>query len=468
MFIIVAVIAATASVWPPAALLSIVLLAAVVGLRYPMSVASVTIVAGMMLPDYIGTRMGGFGVVLNGRFACSLLLLYLGLIATRDHRSPHVRHVQWGVTVLAIVWLASTFLATSGSLSTRVEIATAAAVPDVAALIGGVLLACAPGGRRRLVIALVAAGSLASVAALAEFATQRNPLLEIGVGFGLGADQWAELPARFGLLRSAGAFGHPIELGVVLGMTLLAALEAARMRALPTWFAMSATTLMFCGQLTTLSRGPVIGSLAAITLWTLWARPLSARWRVGVFVVVVSITLVAVGQANLDKGLVSFVDTGEETSTLGGTAEHRVLLTQEFFEALPTSSLTGSVDVRNDTTVGREFVTVDHEGLYILLGRGLLGLLSFGLILLWPVFYDLRRIGIGVTREPYASLSAVYLVVTGATVAFFGPLQTYMWLTLAIMWSTVALASEIPGARVAGLTFRDEDPRAGEGLGLFR
>ena len=44
---------------------------------------------------------------------------------------------------------------------------------------------------------------------------------------------------------------------------------------------------MFAGQLTTLSRGPVIGTLAAITLWTLWARPLSARWRVTVFVVVV-------------------------------------------------------------------------------------------------------------------------------------------------------------------------------------
>ncbi len=58
--------------------------------------------------------------------------------------------------------------------------------------------------------------------------------------------------------------------------------------------------------------------------------------------------------------------------------------------------------------------------------------------------------------------------VTGATVAFFGPLQTYMWLTLAIMWSTVALASEMPGPRVAGRTFRDEGAGQNEPLGLFR
>ena len=57
MFIIVAVIAATASVWPPAAVLSVVLLAGVVSLKYPMSVASVTIVASVLLPDYIGTRL---------------------------------------------------------------------------------------------------------------------------------------------------------------------------------------------------------------------------------------------------------------------------------------------------------------------------------------------------------------------------------------------------------------------------
>jgi hypothetical protein len=92
----------------------------------------------------------------------------------------------------------------------------------------------------------------------------------------------------------------------------------------------------------------------------------------------------------------------------------------------------------------------------------------FGVLLLFPVAYDLRRIGVGVTREPHAPLSAVYLIVAGATVAFFGPLQTYMWVTIAVMWSTVALASEIPGERVAGFTFRDEDVSLYEPLGVFR
>jgi hypothetical protein len=165
------------------------------------------------------------------------------------------------------------------------------------------------------------------------------------------------------------------------------------------------------------------------------------------------LTFAAVSQAGVDNGLVSFIDTGEETQAMGGTAEHRVLLTETFRGAFRAVAH-GYARRRN--TTGREFVTIDHQGSTAAVGRGLLGLAVFGVLLLLPVVYDLRRIGLGVTREPFAPLSAVYLIVTGATVAFFGPADVH-GVTIAIMWSTVALASEIPGERVAGYTFRDED-----------
>ena len=70
------------------------------------------------------------------------------------------------------------------------------------------------------------AGSVASVAALAEFATQRNLLLEFGLR------TWTSGPTSGRNCRcvsgSSGPpvrFGHPIELGVVLGMCLIAALR---------------------------------------------------------------------------------------------------------------------------------------------------------------------------------------------------------------------------------------------------
>jgi len=467
LFGVVALTAAAAAVWRPAAIVAVIMLVSVLALKYPLGVGAALIVAGVVLPDYIGAQLHGFGVVVNGRLLVSVLLLYAGLIATRDNRSAHVRHVQWAVACLAVLWLVSAFVATSGAFIDRAQATTHFALADVTALVGATLLACAPGGRRRLLLALTAAGILAAVLAMAELAAQRNLLLEYGLNLDLGAASWKELPERFGLIRSSGAFGHPIELGVVLGMCLMAALEAARVRALPTGLAMAAATVMFVGQLTTISRGPVLGTLVAIALWALWARPVSARWRVATLVIVVGLTFAAVGLSSVDSGLVSFLDTGEETEAMGGSAEHRVMLTQTFFDELASPSLTGTLVVSN-TTVGREFITIDHEGLFLLVGRGLLGLAVYGVLLLFPVLYDARRIGLGVTREPHAPLSAVYLIATGATVAFFGPLQTYMWVTIAIMWSTVALASEIPGERVAGYTFRDEDVSLYESLGVFR
>lgn len=467
LFGVLATTAAAAALWPPAAIVAVVLLVAVVGLKYPMGVGATLIVAGVLFPDYIGAHIQGSGVVLHGRLLLSLLLLYVGLIATRANRSSHVRHVQWAVVILAGIWLLSAFVASSGDIADRLQTTTYLALPDVAALVGATLLACAPGGRRRLLLALTIAGVVAAGLAVTEFLTQRNPLLELGLTMDLGADEWKKLPLRFGLARSAGAFGHPIELGVVLGMCLIATLESARVRALPTGVAMAAAGIMFAGQLTTISRGPILGTLAAVALWTVWARPINVRWRVATFVVVVGLTFAAVSQANVESGLAGFIDTGEETENMGGTAEHRLMLTESFLQELASPSLAGTLEVTS-STVGREFVTIDHEGLYLLVGRGLVGLAVFGVLLLFPVVYDLRRIGLGVTREPHATLSAVYLIVTGATVAFFGPLQTYMWVTIAIMWSTVALASEIPGERVAGHTFRDEDVSMYEPLGVFR
>ena len=242
LFTVVAAMAAAGSLWPPVALVSIVFLVVVIGLKYPMTVGMALIVVAVFLPDYIGVWLQGFGMVVNGRLLVSLLLLFVGLVATRDGRPPHVRHVQWTVALLALAWVGVTFAAMPGGLAERTQMTTSASLADVSALLGGLLLACAPGGRRRLIIALVVAGSVAAAAALAEFVLQHNALLDLGLRYELRADAWRELPVRFGLIRSSGAFGHPIRLGVVLGLCLMAALEAAHVRALPIWLSMAAVT----------------------------------------------------------------------------------------------------------------------------------------------------------------------------------------------------------------------------------
>ncbi len=197
LFGVVALIAAAAAVWRPAAIVAVIMLVSVLALKYPLGVGAALIVAGVALPDYIGAQLHGFGVVVNGRLLVSVLLLYAGLIATRDNRSAHVRHVQWAVAFLAVLWLVSAFVATSGAFIDRLQATTHFAIADVTALVGATLLACAPGGRRRLLLALTAAGVLAAVLAVAELAAQRNLLLEYGLNMDLGADAWKRAPGAF-------------------------------------------------------------------------------------------------------------------------------------------------------------------------------------------------------------------------------------------------------------------------------
>jgi O-antigen ligase len=207
---------------------------------------------------------------------------------------------------------------------------------------------------------------------------------------------------------------------------------------------------MFLGQLTTISRGPILATLVVIILWALSARPMRLSFRMAVLAVVLLLALSAVGQVDVQGGLTGLVQTGDKgTDSMGGTAMHRVHLTAEFFKEMRSPPLFGTGSV-GDTSAGRTFVTVDHEPLFLLLTKGLLGLLTYALLVLTPLFADVRRLGKGIMTEPYAPLVAIDLALCGASVAFFGLLQVFVWVSIAIMWSTVARATEFaevkPGA----------------------
>jgi hypothetical protein len=126
---------------------------------------------------------------------------------------------------------------------------------------------------------------------------------------------------------------------------------------------------------------------------------------------------------------------------MGGTAKHRVQLTTEFLKEMRSPPLFGTAAV-GDTSAGRTFITVDHEPLFILLTKGLMGVVTFALLVLTPLVADVRRLGRGIMTEPYAPLVAIDLLLCGASVAFFGLLQVFVWVAIAIMWSTVARATE--------------------------
>jgi hypothetical protein len=442
LFVIVATLAALSTLNSFAIVVALVLLLLVVAPRYPYLVAIVALVAVAFTPDYIAVPFAGTALPVNGRLIGSLLLLFTGVLVTPSHRDLKVRRAVWVVFILAVIWVLATYAAVDGRTIQRLAATFVLAGPDVAALMGVMLLASAPGGRRLLLLTFCIAGGLVAVQALIEFAVQRNFLLEWGLAFGPAAEQWTSIGTRFGLTRSAAAFGHPIELGVFFSLGILAAFEALRSRLLPAWSALTLATLMFLGQLATVSRGPIFATLAVIVLWALSARPMRLAFRMAVMVIILSLAFAAVTQVDVQGGLSGFVQTGDKgTDSMGGTAQHRVQLTTEFFKELRSPPLFGTAAV-GDTSAGRTFITVDHEPLFLLLTKGLLGLVTYALLVVTPLIADVRRLGKGIMREPYAPLVAIDLALCGASVAFFGLLQVFVWVSIAIMWSTVARPTE--------------------------
>ena len=118
--------------------------------RYPYPVAMVVLVAVAFTPDYIAVPFAGTALPLNGRLMGSLVLLFAGVLVTPRHRQARVRLAVWVVFTLAVVWLLATYASVDGSTMQRLAATFVLAVPDVAALMGVMLLASAPGGRRWL------------------------------------------------------------------------------------------------------------------------------------------------------------------------------------------------------------------------------------------------------------------------------------------------------------------------------
>jgi hypothetical protein len=116
---------------------------------------------------------------------------------------------------------------------------------------------------------LVAGGAAIAVSAIVEQRTHFNIFDHVGMVLPLMQFNGSVLVERFGEIRAIGSSAHPIELGVVLAMTLPLGVALAFGCSRRWWIP---TAMIAVGALASVSRTPIL-VLATATLVLLWLRP---------------------------------------------------------------------------------------------------------------------------------------------------------------------------------------------------
>lgn len=406
----------------------------VIAILRPQIGASIALVSGVFAADYLvwsgSTSPSGLetGLVLP-----VVLLLATGAGSLLAYgMQPEVRLHASIAALLGVAW----FLAPLGLQAGGLRYLVASSGLQTIALLGSLAVSSSLPGRIALLRAWVIAGATAAVAAVVEFALVRNPILEYAVSAGSeSARQWLEVPERFGFRRAALGFGHPLLLGAFLGMAMLATLELSRRGRLSERWAAALVLLELGGIATTVSRGPVAAALASLLLWAALARRMKT-WRRVVLVGLAAATVaIAFWGIALSTDMVSLVRPSE--SELGQTSQHRFSLAQAFVSELRDASVFGTEDVRSDKVV-REFSgTLDNEGLYLIVSRGISGLLTLTALALAPAALALRRLRSNRDAMVFPLVAGAYLLLTGVNVAFFGQLLPFVFVFSGLLWTTV-------------------------------
>jgi len=405
-----------------------------VALWHAYAVATGALVVCAFAPDYLRARLPFTVLPLNGSLVLAAVLLVAGVVVVL--RRPRPALGWWAIVPIAVAlaWLLGPLAVARGGVELRIHYAFNLSVVEVCVLVGAVLISSTAPGRLSLLRGFSWAGALAGAAAMFETLAGKNVFLSVGMKLDPGLTSiWYVVPRRLGLWRASVAFGHPIELGVFLGLGVIATLELARRRVIGRRTAIALIVLMAGGMAVTISRGPVVALLVVVLCWALVARRMVWLRRATLAVVVLATAVFTLGTVATQTDVVGLFAPGP--SEPGITSEHRYALTSAFFAELQRAPVFGYVDP-DKTSVAQAFGTVDHEGLYILLGRGLFGLAVFSLLFAIPFVAALLRRGRMESRLVSLAIP-IYVVLCGMSVAFFGLLVPFVMVAAGLAWGCV-------------------------------
>ena len=255
-----------------------------------------------------------------------------------------------------------------------------------------------------------------------------------------------------GALRSLVTLGSPIALGYLL-MIGLAAFFGVQAGIRPRWAAWGCGLALFAGLVAAMSRGPWVGALAMLLVWTFTGPSMGKRmaWFIGGGgVVLVGVLLSPLGPTVIDH--LPFVGTVES-----GNVEYRQRLLEISMIVFWESPIFGSYDyllnpLLQQMRQGQGIIDMVNTYLQIALPYGGLGLFFF-LMSFLSVMGSIWRARKGVAaRDPHAErigralfAAIVGVLVTIGTVSSISLIPTMYWLLLGV---GAAYGAYFPGATV--------------------
>lgn len=253
-----------------------------------------------------------------------------------------------------------------------------------------------------------------------------------------------------GALRSLVTLGSPIALGYLL-MIGLAAYCGLQSGIRPRWAAWGCGLALFAGLVAAMSRGPWVGAMAMLLVWTCTGPGVGKRlaWMIGGGgAVLVAVLLSPLGATVIDH--LPFVGTVES-----GNVEYRQRLLEISMVVFWESPIFGSYDyllnpLLQQMRQGQGIIDMVNTYLQIALPYGGLGLFLFVMSFLsvmgsvWRArrgvaAHDLQAERIG--RALFAAIAGV--LVTIGTVSSISLIPTLYWLLLGV---GAAFGTYIPGA----------------------
>ena len=357
----------------PVLALAVLVLVAVVALRFPRPglYAAVALIA--LVPIYWGRPTLGRSLVAVPATVAALALILPALTLIRDVRPQALD--AWYVAFIGFLALAG-FLNVSHGTGAGLGILWRYLLPYVVWRALSVRWL----NFRALLWVLVAAGCVLSGLAMEERATGSNPFFT-WVRPVYQADQWARSNYRNGVIRTEGSFGEPISFGLFLAVCVIAAVAlVVTVKQLQLQLVLlGAAAVMMVAIVDTQSRVALGVAVVGAAVYLL--RVFSPR-RAARIVVIGAIAVAAVVMTPLAGEIQHAISSQQGTSLEAASAQYR-LTVLDVLERPSSYSLIGH---RNDQATGVSDLGViqsglkslDNEYAYVLVTGGVL---TFGALL---------------------------------------------------------------------------------------
>jgi hypothetical protein len=404
----------------------LVVLAAVVGLRYPQRMLGLGFAATALIPVYWVPVPSGIPVAPVIGSIVAIVLLPAAAVAHRGRR-----WVPIDVAVLAFVTLSAVaaYADSGAATSFSAQLVATAVLPYLAARLLADEL-----GRRWMAAGTVAVATVLSVVGIREHAGVTNPFFTLVKPKYLGS-QWARPELRLDSVRAEASFGHPIAFGMFLALsialTLWLARDVQRLWMRVTLLGVAGVQLVAMSD--TLTRGPFLALAIAVVL----ALPTALKGRRWSRTVIGAAALAAiVALTPVASTVTTLWNRSSGTTSEANSARYRLELLSTMTDGANFSWFGKPADQQEGGIAGsaRErigVVSIDDEYTVVYLQSGFFALLAFlgvGLCVWWAALR--RRMSLGSRAWGLSALGATVAI---TTVALFTQYVEIFWMLIGVV-----------------------------------